>query len=146
MLTSNIAITKLISWKEIDFSESWTIQNVVPPTPILNVSVEQIMKTREGDVILNFRKNLSQFPMSLSSRSISTQGLLTRNRNLPYRIAIPSISTRHSISKSEPRAEMEDNILVEGGIISSNQIPRGIYQEQPIRRISPTASEVNFNV
>ena len=97
------------------------------------------MKTREGDVILNSIKNLSQFPMSLSSRSISTQGLLTRNRNLSYRIVIPSISPR------QPRAEMEDNILVEGVGISSNQIPRGIYQEQ-LRRTSPTASEVNFNI
>ena len=43
MLTSNTTTTRMISWEEIDFPESWTIQNAVPPTPILNRSVEQIM-------------------------------------------------------------------------------------------------------
>ena len=84
MLTSNLASTRIISWEEINFPESKTIRNVVPPTPIINRSVDQIMETREGDVILNFRGGNPQFSRSLS----------TRHGSLPYRVFIPSNSVK----------------------------------------------------
>ena len=47
---------------------------------------------------------------------------------------------------SEPREEIDENILVEGIKISSNQMPHGIYQEQSNMRTSLTASEITYSL
>ena len=102
-------------------------------------TIDQIIETRDGDVFLNFRKNLSQLTRSLS----------TRQDDLSYRVSLPA-SVRPSVSAlsiaSEPR-DNGDNISFEGIKISSNLILHGIYQYQSnLRRTFLTASEVNFSL
>ena len=81
----------MIKWEEIEFPDNWKTQNAVLPTPIINKTIEQIVKTQEGDIYLNFK----------------------RNRTLPYKVSLllssarPSVarSSTASVESSEPREE-----------------------------------------
>lgn len=138
MLTSNIATNRLINWEEINFPETWTIPNAVPPRPIIN-RIEQIVQDNEGTISLNFR-NSSRIPRSLSAR--------TDNIVRPYRVSIPT-SARNSVSEiNEQRIPMRDEVMeseILGLRMSNNNIPHGVYQNVSQRRESPTRSEMSFN-
>ena len=114
-------------------------KELFPSTLIIHRTIESIVETRDGEVFLNFRKELPQILRNLSSRS-----------DLPYKVSLPP-NARPSVSApsviSESRDNDDDNISVKGIRISPNQIPHGVYQKQSnIRRTSPTASEVNFSL
>ena len=48
---------RLISWNEINFSERWKDAKAIPPKPIINRTIEQIVEMENGYIYLNFRKN-----------------------------------------------------------------------------------------
>ncbi|GMP63744.1 hypothetical protein CsSME_00025315 [Camellia sinensis var. sinensis] len=73
----------MIPWNEITFLERWKIPNAIPPKPIVNRTIDQIVQTQGGDVFLNFRTSL---PRRMSSRS-----------SIPYRVDLPS-SSRQLVS------------------------------------------------
>lgn len=54
LYTSNVATNRLINWEEITFPGHWTINNVVPPKPIVNNFIEQIIQDDNGSVSISF--------------------------------------------------------------------------------------------
>lgn len=120
LCTSNVATNRLINWEEKTFLEHWTINNVVPPKPIVNNYIEQIIQDDNGSVSISFGDSL----IRNYSRSLSSRGSFSFSK--PYKISIPTTS-RHSISEqSEP--SMVESVNIEGLRISENQIPHAIYQ------------------
>lgn len=57
LCTTNVVTNKLLKWEEINFPESWVLPNVIPPRPILNHDVEQVVQHDDGDVEISFANN-----------------------------------------------------------------------------------------
>ena len=130
--TSFTATNKLIRWEDIEFPERWTIQRAIPPKPIIHRDIESIVENIDGQVFLNFRKNLPRLNRSYS----------INNLDIPYKVSIPSSSARPSTASNLSESDIDENVSVEGIKISSNNIPHGVYKE----RNMPSASEINFQI
>lgn len=48
LLTSNVAINRLIKWDEINLPETWSFPQEIDLEPILNKDIDQIIKTTLG--------------------------------------------------------------------------------------------------
>lgn len=75
LLSSHIATNKILKWNEIDFPQSWRLNEVIPPKPQTNLEVNQIIQSTEGDVevIFNSRRSLRISRISLPSSSASSR-------------------------------------------------------------------------
>lgn len=87
MLTSSIATPRMISWEEVQFPESWNIQQAIPPRPMIHHHIDEIIENSDGDVSIRFKRQI---------RSLSSNINSTRNISL-YRVSLPPTS-RHSFS------------------------------------------------
>ena len=47
---------RLLYWEQIDFLDRWKADRAVPPTSIINRTIDQIIKTQDRDIYFNFRK------------------------------------------------------------------------------------------
>jgi hypothetical protein len=131
LLTSNVATNRMIRWDEINFPETWDLQQEVEPEPVLNKDIDQIIQTTEGDIEVKFTPRRSlKIPRSLSSRYENSDFHTT-----------PSNLSR--VSTSQLREELES---VENIIISENKIPQGIYNQHTTSGKSPTQSEMSFHL
>lgn len=124
-MTTNIATPRQISWSEINFPEQWNLTEIVPPKPIIDSRVDQIIQNNEGDVEVIFAPNKMSrisLPRTMSMRESSSN---------PYRVSLAS--TRKSMSvESEVPSEITEEIKItepeiRGVRISDQQIPHGIY-------------------
>lgn len=122
-MTTNIATPRQISWNEVNFPDQWNLTEMVPPKPIIDNRVDQIIQNDEGDVEVLFAPNkISRLSLS-SSRSL---------RNNSYKVSLPSSS--HFVSRdsdTNSRTDTEEIKIAENEIrgikISDQQIPHGIY-------------------
>jgi len=131
-VTKNEGVTE-----EITFPEHWTIENAIPPKPIVNNYIDQVIQEDNGSVSITFES-----PVRNYSRSLSSRNSFSSSYN-PYRVSIPTTS-RHSISKipEKPKSPSIESINIEGIKISKNQFPYPIYKKD-----SPTASDdMNFSI
>jgi hypothetical protein len=69
LTTSKVATPRQISWDEIKFPETWTIAQAIPPKPLLNHDIENIIQEIDGTVKINFHRIGSNLSRSYSSRS-----------------------------------------------------------------------------
>ncbi|KAK2385518.1 hypothetical protein QL285_072748 [Trifolium repens] len=132
LLTSNVATNRMIRWNEITFPESWSLNQVIDPEPVLNKDIDQIIQTSEGDVEIKFNSRRSfRIPRTLSER----------HQDSEYYSAV-SAPSRASTSRIKEEFETVENIC-----ISENKIPHGIYQKSKNEgRKSPTMSEMSFHL
>jgi hypothetical protein len=123
---------RMIRWNEITFPESWSLNQVIDPEPVLNKDIDQIIQTSEGDVEIKFNSTRSfRIPRTLSERYQETE----------FYSAV-SAPSRASTSRIKEEFETVENIC-----ISENKIPHGIYQKSKDEgRKSPTISEMSFHL
>ena len=55
MLTSSIATPRMISWEEVQFPESWNIQQAIPPRPMIHHHLDEIIENSYGMFPLDLR-------------------------------------------------------------------------------------------
>jgi hypothetical protein len=151
LLTTNVAVPRLIDWEEVNFPTSWSIPNAVQPQPVMNNQVDQITQTAEGDVEIRFAPDL------ISRISLGRSGSVSsRNSFSPYKVSLPTTTlptaSRHSVSELDPTpreapSEIPFETHIEGIRISEQQIPHGIYSSNASKRPnSPTVSEMAFHL
>ncbi|MCI12675.1 hypothetical protein A2U01_0033781, partial [Trifolium medium] len=102
--------------------------------------------TPEGDVEIRFNPQRSfKIPRSISSRYSTCNDFYTAPTELSRASSFctaPHDLSRPSTSTSQIREETVEEIR-----LSNNQIPQGIYQANtPIRRTSPTQSDMSFQI
>jgi hypothetical protein len=130
LLTSNIATNRLIRWDEINFPETWSLENHLDPDPILNRNIDQIIQNTEGDVEIRFQSHsqrVIKLPRSISSR-------YSRSEDKDYHPC-----------RSSTSVEREEFDTIETIKIGQNQILQGIYQTHKSND-SLTQSEMSFGI
>ena len=131
LLTSNIAMNRLIKWDKINFPLTWTLPQAIDPKPIINKDVDQIVQTSEGDIEVKFNPQRTIIlPRSSSSRNSGISNYLSAKDST---IAESRAST----------SQIREEDLIENIRISNNQIPHEIYVQS---RNSPTQSEMSFHL
>lgn len=161
LYNSQVAVPKLIPWKDITFPEKWHIPDAVPPRPLIQQNIDNVIQTEGGNVFLRFEKPQQKLIRSNSSNaSFRTAPRSFSNNSFrsipPYRVDLPE-SSRQSIDSllqeipdrpiSRPPSDPQEDPMateIQGIKISNNQIPHGVYRTQPPD--NPTASDMNFEI
>ena len=158
LYSSQVAVPRLIPWKDITFPERWHIPNAVPARPIIRQNLDDVIQTQGGNVYLQFQKPPQQLIRSNSSNaSFRTAPRSFSNTSFrsvpPYRVDLPE-SSRQSLDSlipdrppsRTPSDPNEDPMIseIQGIRISNNQIPHGVYTTPTPD--SPTASDMNFEI
>ena len=131
---SKITTRKAIKWSEIEFPENWILEGAIPPQPVVNNKITNIVQTSDGIVNIEFEKEKPEIEEnSLIRRSRSQRTSYSYISPIDYRVEIPSRA-----STSQIREDIDEKIE---HLNIKNNIVQGIYQNE-----DPTPSEMNFNL
>ena len=176
LYSSQVAVPKMIAWKDITFPDRWEIPNAVPPKPMIQHNIDDVIQTQGGHVYLQFQKpmlirsNSSNASFRTAPRSFSNNSFRSVPSVPPYQVDYPE-SSRQSVDNLPSRRQIE-NILqqipsrppsrppsdpqedpmtseIQGIRLSQNRIPHGVYTAPPVPTPSPdspTASDMNFDI
>lgn len=141
-LSTRVVTRKVLDWTKLPLPETWTMNKVIDPKPIIDTTIDQITESDDGSLEISFVPNQRTrltLPRSNSVKNFSdTFSDLAARSSLsekPYHVSYPpsyqasSSSripyTRETFVKTEPPSR--DPSLI-GVKISENQIPHGVYQ------------------
>ena len=54
LLSSQISVKTPIKWNDIQFPEKWVLPQVIPPLPVTEQEIDQIIQTSDGDIEVSF--------------------------------------------------------------------------------------------
>lgn len=83
----------MIEWQKITFPDRWQITNAVPPQPIVQQKLDDVIQIEGGNVFLRFQR-----PQRQLSRSMSTTSVRSTPFRETYRVDFPE-SSRHSTAE-----------------------------------------------
>ena len=58
MLSSNISTNRILKWEEINFSQNWLLTSSIPPRPVVETDLDQIIQSEDGEVEVRFNPKL----------------------------------------------------------------------------------------
>ena len=123
LLSSNIATNRILKWEEINFPQNWLLTSSIPPRPVVETDLDQIIQSEDGEVEVRFNPK------------IITRISSSRNSNSNF---------ENQSIKSGNYTRRDKELEVQGIKISNSSIAHPIY-ERP-NPGSPTQSDMDFNI
>ena len=79
LLSSNIATNRILKWEEINFSQNWLLTSSIPPRPIIETDLDQIIQTEDEEVEVKFNPKIITKISSSRNSNFENQSLKSGN-------------------------------------------------------------------